>query len=61
MNVTKAMVDEASRLVGDSNIGSVGDGEVHYRLVGHILISNAILECDKTLATIAQKVLDTLP
>jgi hypothetical protein len=52
MNITKEMIDEATKLLpsGCSN-----------ELLGQLLVADATRECDNTLATIAQKVLDMLP
>jgi len=61
MNITKEKLLEAKNFVANNAIGAGCDPVLYFSLVGQVLIADAILECDKTLATIAQKVLDTLP
>jgi hypothetical protein len=56
MNVTREMLEEAYDIMPASIPAK--DARA---IVAGILIANAILECHKTLAIIAQKVLDTFP
>jgi hypothetical protein len=57
MNVTEKMIAEAY-----SHVPEYIEGDLERcQCMQSILIASAILECDKTLAIIAQKVLDTFP